>query len=341
MIAPVLATIAPLHAAHAAQSIWPAGTPVLGWSALATSTGTTPALGGLALGALLMALVWGLLLLGFGATLLRPMVVLAALIAGVVLAVVAVRAWVPTVPLWIAASVGGLVGVAIGALLYRPAVALLSACVGATLGAIVAWSIIATGALDTKPRESGHALVASLRESAVLGEGERTSQEILAILTAHADAAQQNGSSSTGAAAPATTTGDRLLHDLGAVATRAAERTRAALDATAPAYRTLLYGSILTGAVAAFLAGLLATTMVARILTSFAGATLALLAGVPLLAWAGHPAHLRDARAWLVAIASLAILGILAQTLMASRAKAPPRRKPAKPAPAKGEPAAA
>jgi hypothetical protein len=356
MITSLSASLAPSHAAHTVQSVaaaagaapWASPVPdawALPVLALGNAgTGSLP-LDAFALIALLVALVWGLLLLGFGAALLRPMVVLAALVAGVVLAVVAVRTWVPSVPLWVAASVGGLVGVAIGALLYRPAVALLSALVGATLGAIVAWSIIATGGLDTRPRTSDHALVASLRESPALGEGERTSQEIIAILTAHAASADARGSASgLPPDAPGASTGDRLLHDLGGAATRAGERTRAALDATAPAYRTLLYGSILTGAVAAFLAGLLATTLVARVLTSFAGATLLLVAVVPLSAWAGHAVHLRDARAWLVAIASLAIVGVLAQTLLAGRGKAPPRRKAVKPgraAPAKSEPAAA
>lgn len=288
-----------------------------------------PVIAGPALGALIIALIWGVLLLAFGATLLRPMVVVTALIAGVLLAVVAVRTWVPTVPLWVAASVGGIVGVVAGALLYRPAVATISAFVGACFGAVVAWSVIATGALDAKPRESDHALVTSLRESAVFGEGHRTSQEILAIVTAQA--AQPAAANDASFA----TTGDRVLRDLSEVAARAVDRTRATLSATAPVYRTLLYGSILTGAVAGFLAGLVATTSVARVLTSVAGATMLMLSAVPLLAAMGHPVQMRDARAWLLAIASIAVLGILAQTLLGGRSRAPaPKKKKPAPAPA-------
>ncbi|MBL9140744.1 MAG: hypothetical protein JNK53_02655 [Phycisphaerae bacterium] len=313
---------------------------MLNTAALTLADASLPTLGGPALGALIIALIWGVLLLAFGATLLRPMVVVTALLTGVLLAVVVARTWVPNVPLWIAASVGGLLGVIAGALLYRPAVATISAFVGATVGAIVAWSVIATGALDTKPRESDHALVASLRESAVFGEGRKTSEEILAIVTARAEGAASADASD----ATAATVGDRVLRDLSEIATRAADRTRATLQATAPVYRTLLYGSILTGAVAGFLAGLVATTTVARILTSVAGATLLMLSAVPLLASMGVNVQLRDARAWLLAIASCAVLGVLTQTLLGGRTrgagKSPARKK--KPAPpATGEAAAA
>lgn len=318
---------------------------------------------GPALCALLVGVVWGVLLLAFGAALLRPMVVIAALLTGLLLAVVAARTWLPTLPLWVAAAVGSVLGVIAGALLYRPAVASMSAVVGATLGALVAWSVIAAGALDAKPRTSEHALVASLREESAQGEGYRTSREILAIVMARADDAVVTGvadlehaagdaAERRALAAQATppTAGDRVLRDLSEIARRAAERTREALAATAPAYRTLMYGCIATGALVGLLAGLLATTTVARILTSAAGATLLLTALVPLSAALGHALYLRDARAWLLAIASLTVLGLVAQTLLGSRLsgsrpKGKAARKgaarPAEPAPKGGAAAAA
>jgi len=79
-------------------------------------------------------------------------------------------------------------------------------------------------------------------------------------------------------------------------------------------------------------------------------ATLLLTALVPLSAAMGHALYLRDARAWLLAIASLTVLGLVAQTLLGSRlsgakSKGKPVRKgaarPAEPAPKGGAAAAA
>ncbi len=285
--------------------------------------------GGPALGALIIGLVWGILLLGFGAALLRPMVVLAALIAGTLLGVAVARAWTPEVPLWAAAALGAVLGVAAGALLYRFTVATISAvvgAVGAVAGALVAWAIMAGGALDAQPRALDHAFIAS-HDSSTHGDGARSSQAILDIVTA--PAAQGTSADTT------LTTGDRVLRDLSTLTTTAAARTQASLQATPAAYRTLLSGLVLTGAVVGMVAGLIATTMVARILTSLAGAGLTLFTALPLLAYSGHPLALADARAWLAATASLALIGVTVQCLLAggsAASKRPTRAKRAKPA---------
>ena len=286
----------------------------------------SPAIGGPALGALVIGLVWGILLLAFGAALLRPMVVLAALIAGTLLGVAVARAWTPEVPLWAAAALGAVLGVAAGALLYRFTVATISAVVGAAAGALVAWAIMAGGALDAQPRALDHAFIAS-QEATTHGDGARSSQAILDIVTAP---------SAQSASADATlTAGDRVLRDLSTLTTTAADRTQASLRATPAAYRTLLSGLVLTGAVVGLIAGLIATTMVARILTSLAGSGLTLFTALPLLAYWGHPVALSDARAWLAATASLALIGVTVQCLLAggsAASKRPARAKRAKPA---------
>jgi ElaB/YqjD/DUF883 family membrane-anchored ribosome-binding protein len=295
----------------------------------------TSTIGGPALGALIVALIWGILLLLLGAKLLRPMVVLAALLTGIMLAVVVARTWVPETPLWAAAAVGGVLGVIAGALLYRPTVAGVAACVGAVTGAVVAWAVIAGGALDTQPRESGHGLVASMRESALPGDGARSSAELLDIFMTPPTA---NSAEASTSATTATTVGDRILADVSELLARAMQRSQAALAGTAPAYRTLLYGCIATGAVIGFIAGLLATTMVARILTSAAGAGLTMVSAVPLLALAGYSPLPAGARAWAIALGSLVVVGVVLQTVIARKtASATPRKhadRASKPQPA-------
>lgn len=286
-----------------------------------------PIIGGPALGALVVALIWGVLLLLFGAKLLRPMIVLAALLTGVLIGVVVARTWVPQTPLWVAAAVGGVLGVVAGALLYRPAVATASACVGAVVGALVAWTVIAGGALDSQPRDTGHGLVAHSRETAITGDGARSSAQLLDIVTTQpVDARETSGQSPV--AASAATVGDRILRDVSELFSRGATRVRAAFSSTAQAYRTLLFGCIATGAVIGFIAGLLATTTVARILTSCAGAGLTMLGAVPLLALAGYAPLPPGPRAWLICMGAFALVGVVLQTMLSKPAAAPKAKAP-------------
>ncbi|MFM9146040.1 MAG: hypothetical protein ACKORL_11980, partial [Phycisphaerales bacterium] len=99
--------------------------------------------------ALAVAMLAGICLILFGARVLRPAVVLAAMTIGFLGAIVAARHALPQVPLWAAAATGAVAGLLGGALLYRPTVAVAAASVGATVGAIIAFAVMAGGSLDT------------------------------------------------------------------------------------------------------------------------------------------------------------------------------------------------
>ena len=304
------------------------------------------ALDPVARGTLVAFMVIGALLVLFGARLLRPAVVLAATAAGFVGAVVLARTVVPMVPLWAAAAVGAVAGLLAGAMLYRVAVGLAAAAVGATAGALVAFAVMAGGSLDTAPRSLNHALVSTPASAIRPGDGNRAGMRLVTIIDAgSADAAPSHaaGGTATSATDAALPVGERALRRTAAVAREGADRASRAYQETAPAYRTLLTGSIAAGAVAGLLAGMLATTMVARVLTSFAGGWLLLGGLLPLLALHGREPMPDDARAWLVALAAIAAIGAFAQSRLGGAAPAAraPRRKPAAGAAASGASAAA
>jgi len=261
-------------------------------------------------GALVVAMLAGACLVLFGARVLRPAVVLAAMAVGFLGAIVAARHALPQVPLWAAAAAGAVAGLLGGALLYRPTVAVSAASVGATVGAIIAFAVMAGGSLDTAPRDLGHALVASPREAARPGDGQRAGMRLLSVL-APADASDEALGRTADAAAPA---GEHLLRETADAARRAWDRSSAACAAVAPAYRTLLVGSIATGALTGLLLGFVATNLVARVLTSFAGGWIFLGGTLALLATRGIEPMPGDARAWLVALGALAALGTFWQT---------------------------
>lgn len=291
--------------------------------------------------ALVATMVTGTLLLLAGARLLKPAVVLAVMLAGFVLAVVGARMFLPQLPLWIAAAAGAVLGLLVGALLYRPAVATVAGAVGATVGALVAWTIVSGGSLDTQPRDLGHALVSSPREAATPGDGERAGLRILAVITGEgvnvppvepgASASETADRAAAAGADAATPVGERLLHGAADIAGRASDRARSAVGGVAPAYRTLFMACTAAGAAIGFLGGLVATTLVARILTSFAGAWLLLIGALPLLALHGHEPMPADARAWLVTLAVLALAGTIIQArigaAMSAATKAPPPKQ--------------
>ena len=275
-------------------------------------------------GVLVGTMVGATLLLLFGAQLLRPAVVLAAMLVGFLGSVVVARALLPGVPLWAAAAFGAVAGLLAGALLYRPTVGLMAGVVGAAVGALIAFAIIAGGTLDTAPRDLNHALVVNTRETVRPGEGSRAGKHLLEILVGPRGAEESKAKRTatdaalSDAADSALPAGDRVLQSTVDVAHRAADRVELAFQETAPAYRTLLTASIAAGAVAGFLMGLLATTLVARILTSLAGAWLLVVGALPLLAMHGYEPMPTGARGWLVVLVSIAILGTLAQSVLGS-----------------------
>ena len=287
---------------HAAAIQFPTGAlaPILADATLPTGTRS----------ALAVAMLAGICLILFGARVLRPAVVLAAMTIGFLGAIVAARHALPQVPLWAAAATGAVAGLLGGALLYRPTVAVAAASVGATVGAIIAFAVMAGGSLDTAPRDLGHALVASPREAARPGDGQRAGMRLLSVL-APMDASDDALARTADAAAPA---GERLLRDTADAARRAWERASAACTAVAPAYRTLLVGSVATGALSGLLLGFVATNLVARVLTSFAGGWLLLGGALALMATRGIEPMPDDARAWLVALGALAALGTFWQS---------------------------
>lgn len=272
---------------------------------------------------LVLGMVAGALLLLFGARLLRPAVVLAAVLVGFLGALVTARALLPDLPLWVAAAAGAVAGLVAGALLYRPTVALAAAAVGAGVGGLVAFAVMAGGSLDTVPRELGHAWVESPRLSARAGEGARAGMRLLELVSPDASAAA--AASIPDASLPA---GEQALRTAVDVTRRACGRVEAACRGTAPAYRTLLTGSVVAGGVIGLLAGLIATTTVARLLTSCAGGWLLLVSALPLLSLRGLEPMPDDARAWLVCMAVLALAGTVAQGALsaAGTARRAPRR---------------
>jgi hypothetical protein len=297
-------------------------------------------------GTLVALMVIGTLLVLFGARLLRPTVVVAAMAVGFIGAIVTARALVPTVPLWAAAAVGAVAGLLAGAMLYRVAVGTAASIVGATAGALVAFAVMAGGSLDTAPRSLNHALVDTPPSAIRAGDGNRAGMRLVTIIDADdADAwrTAAAGGSPEAAADATLPIGERALRRTAAVARTGLDRAGRAYRETSPAYRTLLTGSIAAGAVAGLLAGMLATTMVARILTSFAGGWLLLGGLLPLLALHGQEPMPDDARAWLVTLGAVAALGTFAQSRLggAAPAKRASRPKPAAKAAASDAAAAA
>lgn len=269
--------------------------------------------------ALVAGMAGGTLLLLFGARILRPAVVLAAILVGFLGAIVTARALLPDLPLWVAAAAGAAAGLVAGALLYRPAVALCAAALGAGIGGLVAFSVIAGGGLDAAPRDLGHAWVDSPRLAARDGEGARAGMRVVELLSPSAGEVVPDGAD---AELPA---GEHALRASVEVVRRSAARIEHAFGQTAPAYRTLLSGSVLAGSVVGLLAGLVATTTVARILTSCAGGWVLLACALPLLALRGIEPMPDDARAWLVCVAVLALAGTAAQGALAP-GRGPARR---------------
>jgi hypothetical protein len=300
------------------------GVAVLADGAVPTGTRTT----------LVAVMVTGVLMLLYGARLLRPAVVVFTMLVGFLGAVAVARELAPGVPLWGAAAVGAVAGLLAGALLYRPTVALSAAAVGATVGALVGFAVMAGGSLDTAPRDLGHALVASPREAARPGDGERAGRRMLSVLAAPDGAEPAAGVDAhlAAAATQALPAGDRLLRHAAAVVRDGSHRLLSAYRDTAPAYRTLLLGCTGTGAILGLGLGLIATGIVARILTSCAGAWMLVAGTLPLLAMHGHAPLPDDARAWLVTVAGLAVVGTLAQswTAPSGPAKASTRATPAR-----------
>jgi len=301
-------------------------------------------------GMLAVLMVVGILLVLAGARLLRPAVVATAMAVGFLGAVVTARALLPGVPLWAAAAVGAVAGLLAGSLLYRPVVAVVAAAVGSAVGALVAFAVMAGGALDTAPRDLGHALVENPREVRRDGDGQRAGMRILAVLAPDAVAAPETGphgaadAALSRAADAALPVGERALRSAVDITHRAGDRAADAYHATAPAYRTLLTASTAAGAIAGLLAGFLATGLVARMLTSFAGAWLLLGGALPLLALRGLEPMPADARTWLVVLAAIAFAGTLAQGALGadtSRAAKPRARRAAERGPGAAPAAAA
>ena len=312
---------------HAPMSL--AGADILADASVPAGTRTT----------LVAVMVMGIVMLLYGARLLRPAVVLFTMLVGFLGAVVVAREVAPGVPLWGAAAVGAVAGLLAGALLYRPTVALSAAAVGAAVGALVGFAVMAGGSLDTAPRDLGHALVASPREAARPGDGERAGLRMLSVLATPDDREPATGVDAqlSAAATQALPAGERLLRHAAAVVRDGSHRLLTAYRDTAPAYRTLLLGCTGTGAILGLGLGLVATGMVARILTSCAGAWMLVAGTLPLLAMHGHAPLPDDARAWLVTVAGLAIVGTLAQSWTAPTGSpaARARRAPARPSTAK------
>lgn len=300
---------------------------------------------------LVVLMVVGILLILQGARLLRPAVVLATMAVGFLGAIVTARALLPGVPLWAAAAAGAVAGLLAGSLLYRPAVALVAAAVGSAVGALVAFAVMSGGALDTAPRDLGHALVENPREVRRQGDGQRAGMRILEVLAPDAVGADAVGTTTAprgsadaalaSAADAALPVGERALRTAVDVTHRAADRATAAYRGTAPAYRTLLTASVAAGAAVGLAAGLLATGLVARILTSFAGAWILLGGTLPLMALRGLEPMPADARTWLIVLATLALAGTLAQGALGSDAPAQGSSKPRRKAPRRADPAPA
>ncbi len=260
--------------------------------------------------------VAGLLLLGFGQRLLKPVLVVAAIFGGVVIAVrVGPMVHAGMSPLaW--SCIGALAGVVAIALSYRIALGLAVASIGAVAAILVATTAAECGLVDV-----GSHPKSSQRADANVDEDSPSRPAINDPLT---PAAAVDQASSAGEAMAQEI--DRLSPSFAPTFRSWLDRTNTFLasvgdwaqarwDRMPKPMRTLLLASAALGAFLGFAAGVSSPTWAAATITSLFGSLLVLGCGVPLASRVVAPESMPALRplGWLLTWLGLAFLGLVFQ----------------------------
>jgi hypothetical protein len=258
----------------------------------------------------------GLLLLAFGRKLLKPVLVVAAIFGGVVVAVRIGHAFAPSMSPFLFASAGALAGVLAVMLFYRVALAIALGAIGAVAAMLIATTAAEFGFVDVGPQPDAAevAPVAPLADRVPMGlsDGER------ALVGERIDGVAPG-------LGPAVLDwldrASRLLTEVGLW-------IEGRWDTMPRPMRTLLLASAAAGGFFGFVAGIASPAFAAAAVTSLFGSLLVLFCGLPILSRfaAADPLASAPPVAWLATWLGLALAGWVFQWTTRSKPKA--KREP-------------
>ncbi len=273
--------------------------------------------------------VAGLLLLCFGQRLLKPVLVLAAIFGGVVLASRIGPSIQPSISPLIWSAIGAIVGLVVAVLSYRLILGLAVGAIGAAVAMLLALTAAQMGWIDAGPKPAPPA------EAALSSPAPDIDDPLVAAATIVQDAADgttpserealskklDNVSPGLGPAVIAWL--DRLNGMLSSAGDWIGERW----NAMPKPLRTLLMASGAAGGFLGFAAGIACPTWAAATLTSLFGSLLVLVCGAPLLSRVVSVDSLPEVRplGWLALWMSIAAAGWVFQWITRP-VKEPPKR---------------
>lgn len=285
-------------------------------------------------------LVGGLLLLAFGQKLLKPVLVFAAVFAGVIIAVRYAQASQSTMSPLLWSLIGALAGFLAVVLSYRVALGLAVGSLGAIAAMLLATAAAEYGFVDVGAKTGNEDMGGESRSSYVSGP------TAVAAAGAIVDplATPSGGSGESSASHSISQELDRVSPGLGPSFLAWLERCQAFLSSSGtwvksrwdglPApMRTLLFASGAAGGFLGFVAGISSPAWAAATVTSLLGSLLTLLCGVPIASRFlpdGTIPHLSPL-GWLAAWLGLSALGALFQWYMRKKKddeKREPQREP-------------
>lgn len=253
----------------------------------------------------------GLLLLAFGRKLLKPVLVVAAIFGGVVVAVRIGHAFAPSMSPLLFAAAGALGGVLAVMLFYRVALALALGAIGAVAAMLIATTAAEFGFVDVGPKPDAETAEVAPREPIVarlpVGDAER------ALMSEQMDGVSPG-------LGPAVLEwldrASRLLAEVGLW-------IEGLWDAMPRPMRTLLLASAAAGGFFGFAAGITSPAFAAAAVTSLFGALLVLFCGLPILTRFSIADPLANAPpvAWLATWVGLALAGWVFQWTTRSKPK--------------------
>jgi hypothetical protein len=262
----------------------------------------------------------GLLLLAFGQRLLKPVLVLAAIFGGVIVAVEIGHALGPTVSPLIWSAAGAVLGLIAAVLGYRLVLGCAVGAIGATAAMLLALTATQLGWIDAGPRPTESVVASEADEwertlvaaATVLEEARRAGQDAIEDPSTTAAASGRAFESPLNEVSPGLGPAvsawlDRFTGFLQGIGEHASQQW----DALPKPLRTLLLASGAAGGFLGFVAGLAFPTWAAAMLTSLFGSLLVLLCGAPLLSRVMSPEALPALRplGWLGAWLGLAAAG--------------------------------
>jgi hypothetical protein len=278
----------------------------------------------------------GLLLLAFGQRLLKPVLVLAAIFGGVIVAVEIGHVIGPGVSPLVWSAAGAVLGLIAAVLGYRLVLGCAVGAIGATAAMLIALTATQLGWIDAGPRpvQSASETIAdewerTLVAAAMVLEEARAPQasesDEVPTTTERRAFESQLDEVSPGLGPAVSGWLDRFTEFLRGIGEHAGQEW----DALPKPLRTLLMASGAAGGFLGFVAGLAFPTWAAAMLTSLFGSLLVLLCGAPLLSRVVSPEAMPALRplGWLGAWLGLAAAGWCFQWWTRPKRPAPAERK--------------